>query len=263
MNGVFYERDGDAFVATPLTRGPWDVRFQHGGPPAALLAGALERFGDDHGDFVVARLSFELLRPVPIAALTVRVSLDRPGRRVQRLSAALLADDQIVLTATGLRMRRTSLSLPAPPTLAPWPDPASLPRYVFPFFLTDVGYHQAVDLRITHGAWGRTPVGFWTRPLVPLVEGRTSSALERLVTLADAQSGMGVPLDPMRFTFVNPDLSLFLERPPDGEWLGFDIRSGASAVGAGLSESALRDRHGLVGRSAQTLLVRPRPPQTA
>ena len=28
----FYEPDGTDFVASGLTRGPWDDRFQHGGP---------------------------------------------------------------------------------------------------------------------------------------------------------------------------------------------------------------------------------------
>ena len=66
----FYEADGAALVATPMTRGPWDNRFQHGGPPAALVAGAVERFA---GDYRVARLSIELLRPVPIAPVRVEV----------------------------------------------------------------------------------------------------------------------------------------------------------------------------------------------
>src|SRR3954454_13183464 len=35
--------DDDRFVPTGLTRGPWDRRFQHAGPPAALLARAAER----------------------------------------------------------------------------------------------------------------------------------------------------------------------------------------------------------------------------
>jgi hypothetical protein len=36
--------DGARFVPTVLCRGPWSADAQHGGPPAALLARAVERF---------------------------------------------------------------------------------------------------------------------------------------------------------------------------------------------------------------------------
>ena len=31
---AFYERDGDRYAATELTRGPWDPGSQHAGPPS-------------------------------------------------------------------------------------------------------------------------------------------------------------------------------------------------------------------------------------
>jgi hypothetical protein len=66
---------------------------------------------------------------------------------------------------------------------------------------------------------------------------------------------MGPPLDPLRYSFVNPDLTVYLERPPAGDWVGFEVRSGAGPLGAGLSESLLRDEAGLLGRSAQSLVI--------
>ena len=33
-----YERAGDLWLPTDLSRGPWDPRAQHGGAPCALLA---------------------------------------------------------------------------------------------------------------------------------------------------------------------------------------------------------------------------------
>ncbi|MGB1275482.1 MAG: thioesterase family protein, partial [Nannocystaceae bacterium] len=67
------------------------------------------------------------------------------------------------------------------------------------------------------------------------------------------------PLDPSAFTFVNPDLTVYLERPPQGAWFGFDIRSTASGEGMGLSQSSVRDCEGVVARSAQSLVVATRP----
>jgi len=112
------------------------------------------------------------------------------------------------------------------------------------------------------GAWGATPIAVWARPRVPLVSGRADLPRERVLVLADAQSGMGVPLDPDVWSFVNPDLTVYFERDPVDGWVGFDIRSTASPAGVGLAQSAIRDAHGFVGRSAQSLFIAPRPPES-
>lgn len=256
MSRAFFQPEGeDRYLATVETRGPWDARHQHGGPPCALLAGAMERQGDDAEDFQVARLSFELLRPPPVGQVRVQVQVERAGRMVQRLRALLFAGDDLLIEARCLRIRRSPTGIPEEPMAEVWPDPDSLEPFTFPFFKTDQGYHMAVEGRIAFGEWGHTPIGFWARPRIPLVMGRSTSPVEALVTLADAQSGMGVPLDPDHYTFINPDLTIYLERPPAPGWVGFDIRSSAGPMGAGLAESALRDARGQLGRSAQSLII--------
>src|SRR5438128_3379485 len=80
----FFVRQGDAFVSTELTRGPWSNALQHGGPPSALLARAAERFGPDASDFFVARLTVDYLKPIPIAALAVAVEPQKLGKTAQR-----------------------------------------------------------------------------------------------------------------------------------------------------------------------------------
>ena len=66
MSDAIFLPDGPRFVPTELARGPWTPEAQHGGPPAALLARTLEREPGAEG-MLVARLTVELLRPVPIA----------------------------------------------------------------------------------------------------------------------------------------------------------------------------------------------------
>ena len=247
---------GFAVASTPLTRGPWDDRFQHGGPPSALLAGAIARFEGAEG-FALARISLTFQRAVPIDVLRVEVAMQHAGRATQRLEARLWHGDRCVLSAVGLRIRRAEVLARAPEEPV-WPAPESVDRFVFPFFQNDVGYHQAVDLRCAGGAFGATPVQFWARPLVPLVAGRASLPEERAVILSDAQSGMGVPLSPFEFTFANPDLTVAFARPPAGEWIGLDIRSIAGPAGAGLAQSLLRDASGVFGGASQSLLTAPR-----
>ena len=50
----FYEPDGDHYVATELTRGPWDPGAQHAGPPAAVTLNQFfpTQSGNPDDDFV-------------------------------------------------------------------------------------------------------------------------------------------------------------------------------------------------------------------
>ena len=255
---AFYERDGERFVSTELTRGPWSNDHQHGGPPGALLVRALARAGDDAAEYFVGRMTIELLRPVPIAPLTVASEITRPGRTVQRLDATLTAGGVEVARASGLRIRRRAVTMPesgasSPPASAVAPD--TLPTFAFPFFQHDVGYHRAVDVRFARGVWGDRDVVVWARPTVDLVEGEPLDPAERVLILVDAESGICPPLDPTRHTFVNPDLTVYFERPLEGEWVGLAARSAAHAHGVGIAESLLFDARGAVGRGAQSLVV--------
>ena len=110
-------------VAQPGTSGPWDPAAQHGGAPAALLGGAIEDTAADEA-MRVARVSIELLRPVPVAALRVETEVVRPGRRVQLIRASLWSGEHEVVRAIALRMRRgdgPAVAWPADHD-RPWPD---------------------------------------------------------------------------------------------------------------------------------------------
>lgn len=85
-----FVREGATFTPTVHARGPWDPRAFHGGAPAALMARAFEAVEPSSG-LLIARLSFEFLRPVPLAPLTLTTRIVRPGRRVQELAGELRA----------------------------------------------------------------------------------------------------------------------------------------------------------------------------
>src|ERR1700722_13119301 len=89
MSESIFLAQGERFIPTEQARGPWDPGALHGGAPAALITSAFERMIGD--DLRVARLGFELLRPIPKAPLTRTTRVVRPGRRVQELAAELTA----------------------------------------------------------------------------------------------------------------------------------------------------------------------------
>lgn len=259
---AFYVRSGPArFTATQLTRGPWSVEHQHGGPPSALLTLAMQREGGDPQSWRLARITVDMLRPVPIAPVNVAVETVRRGGRAHWLEATLRDDDgALLMRATGLSLRRSELSLPPAkdPPAPPLPDPASLPPIVFPFFPTEIGYHRAVEVRIARGEWSKEPTAGWLRLLHPLVKGEESSPLADLVVAADAANGVAIVLDPSRWAFINPDLTVATWRDPQGEWFGLDTHATAHGGGGGMVHAALHDEAGTLGHAIQSLLVQMR-----
>ena len=102
MTDAVFHLDGERHVPTELARGPWDPGAQHGGAAAAILGRAVERFQPELG-LAVTRITFELLRPVPLAPLVVTTAMTRPGKRVQLVTASLRA----VVYARALGFRET------------------------------------------------------------------------------------------------------------------------------------------------------------
>jgi Thioesterase-like superfamily len=253
---AFYHRDGDAFVPTELTRGPWDPDAQHAGPPSALLARAIEA-----PDRLVGRISIEILRPVPLAPLAVAHEVVRPGRAVELVEARLseaAGEQREIARATAWRLLRQEdvppLGLDAPP---PGPDHGR----AVPFFPTgqEVGYHTAMDYAFVAGGFlDPGPAIVWMRMRQPLVDAEPPSPLVRLLTAADSGNGVSAALDYRRFVFINTDLTVQLVREPEGEWVCLDAVTRVGPEGVGLAESALSDERGRIGRATQTLLVRPR-----
>ena len=256
MPEAFYLPSGpDRFRATELTQGPWGSGLQHAGPPAALLGRAVEGHSDRSG-LQVARVTFEILRAVPIAELEVTTRLLRGGRSVELVEASLLAGGAEVMRATALRVRTADVGLPD--GLVPGPRlPGPEAGRVMPFFPTgqEVGYHTAMEFRFVAGSFLELgPATVWARMRHPLVAGEAPSPLSRALVAADSGNGVSASLDYQQWRFINPDLTVYLLRHPAGEWVALDAATTAAA-GIGLADTALHDEHGPIGRSAQALFV--------
>jgi len=93
---------------------------------------------------------------------------------------------------------------------------------------------------------------------VPLVAGEKILPLERVLAAADSGNGISNVLDFSTHVFVNPDLSVHLHRHPTGEWVCVEAGTSISSAGIGMTEAALHDEDGPIGRSVQSLFVAPR-----
>jgi hypothetical protein len=251
----FYEADGDLFLSTELTRGPWDPGAQHAGPPAALLGREVERL-EDAAEFQVARITFEILRAVPIAPLRAAARILRPGRRVQLVEASLSDTEGEVMRATAWRLRTAPVDLPELPRVAPPPGPEEAEHRDFLPTGQEVGYHSAMEYRFVEGAFRELgPATAWLRMRQPLVAGEPPSPLQRVLAAADTGNGISVTLDWSRYLFINVDLSVHLERMPVGEWVCLDAVTLPEANGVGVADTLLFDERGRIGRALQTLLI--------
>jgi hypothetical protein len=260
-----FDADGDRFVPTELARGPWDERAMHGGAPAALLARSIERHEPGPAT-QVARLTVELLRPIPLAPLLVEAHTLRPGKKVQLVEASAFDDDGTELVRmTGLRLREVALELRDDDLMrSPPPEPGELvDRFAGEgerrVLLTN--FSDAFDLRPVRGWRERGPATVWFRLRVPLVAGEVPSPLVRVAAAADFGNGISSTLDWNEgWTFINPDLTVYLHRPAIGEWIALDAATWPERSGVAVAEATLSDERGRIGRSVQSLLLDRRPP---
>ena len=260
MPSAFYVSEGGRFVSTELTRGPWDPGSQHAGPPAALIGRALERSTPE--GWAIGRITFEILRAVPIAPLQVEVETLRAGRSVELVGAVLRdADGEPLIRAHAWRLAERPLELPEglrrPPIRCPRSSTAPTIRFSTP------ARRSATTRRWSTGsspARSRElgPATVWMRMRYPLIEGEPPSPLQRLLTAADTVNGASATLDLQRYLFVNVDLSLHVYRLPVGEWVCLDAITIPQPTGIGMAETVLHDERGPLGRALQTLLIRER-----
>jgi hypothetical protein len=253
---VFEGSDG-RFVASDLGRGPWDPRALHGGAPAALLIREFERFPSADG-LLLSRVTYEFMRPVPVGPLEIHAEVVRPGRRVQLLEGSIVADGAEVVRARALQIQVADAEAAGghDTQTPPGPEhgrPAELHPPHRPMFTPD-----AVEIVFVAGSWGGGPCTAWFRLRSPIVAGETPSALQRLAAAGDFGNGISATLSWHEYLYINPDLTLYIERAPTGEWICLESETRVAPDGVGIAESLLYDQRGRVGRATQALLVAPR-----
>lgn len=259
---VFLAEQDGAFMPTDHARGPWDPQALHGGAPAALITAAFERM-EPGSELVIARLGFELLRPVPMAPLKLTTRIVRPGRRVQELAGELHAGDELICRASALRVAPIAVELPEnPPGIVP-SEPMPGPDQGQPvrFALDDpdqASFAVSMEMRWLDDPRSLGPARVWMRPRHSLTPSEPLTPLARLAATADFGNGVSAALPFADYLFINADLTIHLQRLPRGEWIGLDARTLLHQGGSGLAESVLHDLGGPLGRAFQTLIVQPR-----
>jgi len=253
MEAIF-RVDGATAVTSPHAAGPWDPNMQHGGAPASLVVWAAERI-PTAVPMQIARATIDLMRPVPVAPLTIETEVLREGRKIQLCAVRLFAGGTLTVAATVLKIRKQAQPLPAdivePPLDVAEPEKSRLEPQNTPF---GVG----MTIRAARGRFGGVgPGAIWYRADRPLVAGSAISQAMRAVVASDFCNASSA-LDFRRWTFLNADLTVSMAREPVGEWILLDAVSWIGPDGAGLAQARLADAKGYFGRCAQSLVIEKR-----
>jgi hypothetical protein len=249
-----FVRDGEGYVATEVGLGPWYPGALHGGAPAALAARVLVEAVADPA-LRLARITYEFVRPVMVGAMSVSTELVRPGRRVTLIDATVRDGAGIeVMRARGLFARPAAFAVEAdePPPF-PGPEDGSRNDWVRsgPMFAT-----HGMELRFVQGQFALPgPSIAWFRLQVPIVAGEPVLGVERIAAAGDFGNGIASVLDWGRHSFINPDLTLYVEREPVDEWVALQSEMRVVQGSVSLATSVLWDRRGRIGLAVQSLLV--------
>jgi hypothetical protein len=265
VSDAVYVREGDLYAPTEWAGSPWSRELQHGGPVCGLVATVAEAAARETGLGVV-RITVDLCRPTPKEKLALVWRYARRGRRLALLEVALRrGDDEFtrgsVLLLAAEREGEGAWRPDEPPP--PGPDGLEVMHFMPREYLAQVppGFHRSVEVRMCEDEIG--PAVWLTTPL-ELVAGEATSPLVRCAMLSDLTFAMAgrtllrrraLPPDPRRVAMINADLTLYLERPPEGAWFAYRHSQVSERRGVGVAEVTQLDRRGRYGRSLQALVA--------
>ncbi len=265
-DAIFVPQPDGSFLPTEFSRSTWGADLVHGGPPAGLLARAIER------DFLAdgwhpARLTVDLFRPVPRVPLSVVTRSVRSGRRIHAVEASIVVDGSEVTRATAVLLKEaeqpyelpgeggaapTGASPMAATAVGPLGNPSSWP-----------GFASTVEMAWTDGDMqtrnGRR--AGWMRVPIPLIADEETSPFVHAALLSDFGNALGNVSLGGGVGFINVDITLYLTRLPVGGWLHLASSALPQPSGIGLVETQLADEVGSFGRIVQATLANPRRPE--
>lgn len=253
-----------AYDSTPLANAGWYDEGQHGGAFSALVVGHVEQEVPTLADMQVSRVTVEIFRVIPLVPLRIETAVVREGKRIQHVEAKVFDNEGTLLSVANVqRLRLADLTLPpraAPPDL-PIPHPDQVESRVGEAW--GVGrrnktmfHRHAMEVREVEGGFEEEGPGtVWMRFTKPVVAGRETTPLQRVVATADFCNGVSRSLDYNTWVFMNPDLTVHVSRYPEGEWIALAAESTYGHHGRGLATGTLWDTSGWLGRSTQSLYL--------
>ena len=207
----------------------------------------------------LARLTVDLVRPVPFAQLRVEVEPRREGRRLALFELALSDSRRVLSRATALCLRADSergsvgaqFGAPTPGR----PEDAQEQR-IDRAGNRWISYPGTLEMRHVVAPGGDAAPVVWIRADAPVVsDGRLSGSV-RAAGIADFVSPFA-NMQPGRSGYVNADITMYLHRQPVGEWHWLRVVSRGAADGLATAQAILGDLDGPYGACSAASLINP------
>lgn len=244
-NEPFFNREGEFLVPTRCAKGPWGGDSLHGRVIAGLLAGEIERHHGDP-DFLPTRLTVDMYRAPGMVPVTIETRMVRDGRRIRVVDAELISEGKVAGRATCQFLRRTDGPEGEAWNGETWnaPHPDSIPEREAEAD-TMFGLWEMRWVKGSMGVSGKREM--WMREVRELVGGEPLSPFLRVACGADYVSPLANVGGGGGYTFINSELTLYLARLPEGEWVGYESVAHEANDGIAIGHCNLYDEGGRIG----------------
>ncbi|WP_425045876.1 thioesterase family protein [Primorskyibacter sp. S87] len=251
------EEDG-LFHGNDPARGPWSADHCHAGPVTGLVARAAENAAGP--EKILTRLTLDVLRPVPLDGLRIETEITRKSKTLTTTRVTVHdINGTVCVASSSMHLVRKELGdVPTAPVDPPKFEDFEPSKSVLigalhskPAFANfiDMAYRKGDPLRPgPKTVWMRVPA---------LLEGEKVSPIQSVCALADCGNGISWNEPPVRFGFMNTDLTLQIHREPESDWLAAEALSHWHGTGVGMSQAILHDMKGPIGVALQTLVLHP------
>ncbi len=250
--------DGGVYTPTPWAVGPWDPQLIHGSSTAALFAHGFEAQLPG-AEWLLARMSIDIFRPVGTVATTLRCEVVREGKRIKLADLFIEQGGLVVARAKGLMLLPgADGTADAPPpggvAVGSWRDYPTAPDVAVgdrPQFNADV------EFRPTRLAGSGPGFAVWVRVPYGILPETPMSPTVRAAAVSDIANAVGIWSLPGLRGFINADIDLSLHRRPQGEWICLESTGRPDARGVAVSSVNVHDEAGLLGCASTVCLAKP------
>ena len=259
MVASLFVQDGNVFTPTDKALGPWGAGLLHGGATAGLIGHALEE-ASSRNELQFSRVSLDMFRPVPNSPLTVESSIVRDGKRVQLIDISIIGNGKEVARGTGLKMLPVNIELPDGMTVSSetLPDPESIATTSLMGKIDTEnfppGLHFQLESKKVSGFVARGEGESWFRMPIPVVDHIPMSPFVHMCLISDFGNGTGQFMVKKSAGSINTDITLYLHRLPESEWVGFSSKAHMQLNGIGVILTQLCDTKGPVGHISQAIM---------
>jgi len=262
----FFDKDGDLFTPKATAGSPWSETMQHGGPVNAIITMAIEEIAQTIS-MQVARLTIDILKPVPMKSVKVKSHFVRKGGKMAVIDTFLTVEgsDEPVASGRAVLLKATQGKKPVFDAFGSLPetrDTIAREPWIPEEIATDLppGLHHLIRF---HPSTDKERPVCWINGDADMLQDRAMTSLEQCTTTADMTTVLAARMRAIQegvashdaMGLMNTNTTIHFSRPPVGEWFGFTDHFIQVSDGYGLAECAIYDEQGCIGRVAQNLIV--------